>query len=505
MDKLKLVTLLFVFASLSGVGQDQSQILTLDQCQQMALEHNHKILVADEHSKAAEALKKSAKTQFLPSISANGLYLRTNKQYSLLSNDLMLPVLPWNAIDQTSGGINSQLLSPTLADGSANPYFDATLFSKTFVIDPSTGQPLTDKDGNPVFQNYAWIPKDDAKFGSKNVYTAGVTLTQPIFMGGKIRETYRIAKAGEKVASANEDAERSDVLYKTEEDYWRVVVVTEKVKLVNSYIELLEKLSTDLQNYYDEGIIIKNDLLKVKVKLNEAQLNLIKAQNGQSLSKMALCQQIGLPLSQKIELADSLIADMKPIIQQNYTDSALANRPELEALNQTISIAKSGVNIMKSRYMPNIGLTANYMFYNPNPYNGFNEEFGGDWSVGVAVNIPIFHWNDRGHTLRAARSEQRVAELKLDEAKELISLQVQQAVYKLNESIKKVELSQENLKQAEENLKVTQDGFDTGRLKTSDVLEAQAMWQDAYSELIDARMEYRLNLVNLRKVTGALK
>jgi len=155
--------------------------------------------------------------------------------------------------------------------------------------------------------------------------------------------------------------------------------------------------------------------------------------------------------------------------------------------------------------MPNIGLTANYMFYNPNPYNGFNEEFGGDWSVGVAVNIPIFHWNDRGHTLRAARSEQRVAELKLDEAKELISLQVQQAVYKLNESIKKVELSQENLKQAEENLKVTQDGFDTGRLKTSDVLEAQAMWQDAYSELIDARMEYRLNLVNLRKVTGALK
>lgn len=487
MDKLKLVTLLFVFASLSGVGQDQSQILTLDQCRQMALEHNHKILVADEHSKAAEALKKSAKTQFLPSINASGLYLRTNKKFSLLSEDLLIPVVPYTSIDQTTGNFNSTQ-DPT----------------NTYVFN-SSGEIVRDADGNPVFENYAWIPKDDAKFGSKNVYTAGVTLTQPIFMGGKIRETYRIAKAGERVASANEDAERSDVLYKTEEDYWRVVAVTEKVKLVNSYIELLEKLSTDLQNYYDEGIIIKNDLLKVKVKLNEAQLNLIKAQNGQSLSKMALCQQIGLPLSQKIELADSLIADMKPIIQQNYTDSALANRPELEALNQTISIAKSGVNIMKSRYMPNIGLTANYMFYNPNPYNGFNEEFGGDWSVGVAVNIPIFHWNDRGHTLRAARSEQRVAELKLDEAKELISLQVQQAVYKLNESIKKVELSQENLKQAEENLKVTQDGFDTGRLKTSDVLEAQAMWQDAYSELIDARMEYRLNLVNLRKVTGALK
>ena len=123
----------------------------------------------------------------------------------------------------------------------------------------------------------------------------------------------------------------------------------------------------------------------------------------------------------------------------------------------------------------------------------------------MAINVPIFHWNDRGHTLKAARSEQRVAELKMDEAKELIGLQVQQAIFQLNESIKKVEMAQVNLKQAEENLKVSRDAFEAGRQKTSDVLEAQAMWQNAYSELIDARMEYRLNVVNLKRVTGSLK
>ncbi|HOK86588.1 MAG TPA: TolC family protein, partial [Tenuifilum sp.] len=148
---------------------------------------------------------------------------------------------------------------------------------------------------------------------------------------------------------------------------------------------------------------------------------------------------------------------------------------------------------------------ANYMFFNPNPYNGLTENFGGDWSLGVAINVPIFHWNDRGHTLKAARSEQRVAELKMDEAKELIGLQVQQAIFQLNESIKKVEMAQVNLKQAEENLKVARDAFESGRQKTSDVLEAQAMWQNAFSDLIDARMEYRLNVVNLKRVTGSLK
>ncbi len=504
MNRLKRSLFFTAWLSVSTIAMGQ-QVLTLDQCRQLALEHNQKVLIAAEHVEAAGALKRSAQTQFLPSISANGLYTRTNKKFNLLEKDLMLPVIPWTAIDPATGGLNSSILSPTLPDGSPNPNFNPSVFGSTFAINPSTGQPYIDSEGNPVFQRYTWLPKEKAEFGQKNVYVAGINLTQPIFTGGKIRETYRIAKYGEKLAQAQSEAERTEVLYKTEESYWRVAAVAEKVKLVEAYITLIDKLNADLENYYAEGIIIKNDLLKVKVKRNEAELNLLKAKNGLTLSKMALCQQIGLPLNTDLTIADSLPALMEPIQQMNYTDTALARRPEIDALNQTINIAKSGVNLMKSRYMPNIGLTANYMFFNPNPYNGMTENFGGDWSVGVAVNIPIFHWNDRGHTLKAARSEQRVAELKMEEARELISLQVQQAIFRLNESIKKVEMAQTNLKQAEENLKVTRDAFESGRQKTSDVLEAQAMWQNAYSELIDARMEYRLNVVNLKRVTGNLK
>lgn len=485
---MKRLLYIFVLLVLADGVSNAQQLLTVEQCRQMALEHNQRMLIAGEHVQAATSLKSSAKTQFFPSVSANGLYMRTNKKFSLFENDLFLPVIPYSAIDPSTG--------------SFNPNLDP---ANTFEINPSTLQPATDANGNPIFQNYTWLPKDQAEVGYKNVYTAGVSLTQPIFTGGKIRETYRIAKYGESLARANEAAERSDIIYKTEEAYWRVVAVGEKVKLVNASIQLLEKLSVDIENFYEEGMVIQNDLLKVKVKLNEAQLNLVKVQNGLALSKMALCQQVGLPLNQEILLADSLVASMDTaVILQSFTDTALAKRPEIEMLNQTINIAKSGVNLMRSRFMPNIGLSANYMLFNPNPYNGFSENFGGDWNVGVVLNIPIFHWNDRGHTLKAAHSEQRVAELKMDEAKELISLQVQQAVYQLNESVKKIQMAEENLKQAEENLKVSRNAFDEGKLKTSDVLEAQTLWQNAYSDLIDARMEYRLNITNLKKVTGTL-
>lgn len=468
-----------------NAGAQQS--LSLEECKSMALEHNFKIRIATEHVGAANDLSKSAKTAFLPSFSANGMYTRTNKQFSLLENDMIIPVIPFSTIDPESGQFDPNL----------DP-------ANTFVMNPISGGILLDKDGNPVFKNYAWLPKDQLKIGSKNTFIGGVSMFQPIYVGGKIRELYKISQYGENIANSNKKVEESEVAYNVEEAYWRVVSLQEKVKMVEAYQQLLEKLSVDLENLYAEGIIIKNDLLKVKVKTNEVNLNLLKAKNGLTLSRMALCQLTGLPLSSSIILTDSLGHSVELTPEMAYADSALAQRAELEALRQGVNIANSSVQVMKSRYLPNIGLTANYMLMNPNPYNGFAEEFGGDWNVGVAINIPIYHWNDKAHTLRAARHEQKAAELKLQEAREMISLQVQQAIFRAIESSKKVQMADENLKLAEENLKVATDSFNEGMVKTTDILEAQAMWHDAFSELIDARMENKLGIINLRKVSGNL-
>lgn len=474
-----------ILACAGGLSAQQS--LSLNDCKELALEHNYKVRIAAEQIGATSALSKSARTNYFPSISAKALYTRTNKQISLLQSDLLIPVVPFSSIDAETNQFNPNL----------DP-------ANTFVFNPLNGEMLYDRDGNPVFNNYAWLPKDQIEFGSKNMYMGGVSLLQPIYTGGKIREMNRVSEYSQKIAQANFAKERSEVIYKTEESYWRVVSLQEKVTMVESYIELLSKLSNDLENLYNEGIIIKNDLLKVSVKTNEAKLNLLKAKNGLTLSRMALCQVTGLPLNSDLVLTDSLSTSIFAIPEMAYTDSALNMRSELEALNQAVNIAKSGVNIMKSRYLPDIGLTASYMMLNPNPYKGFTEEFGGDWNVGVAINIPIFHWNDKSHTLRAAKHEQKVTELKLSEAREMISLQVQQAIFSANESAKKVLMAEENVALAKENLNVANDAFAEGMVKTTDVLEAQALWQNAWSDLIDARMDHQLSQVNLKKVVGNL-
>ena len=202
-------------------------------------------------------------------------------------------------------------------------------------------------------------------------------------MGGKIRELYNISKAAENLAKASDEKSKTDLLLDVDEAYWRVVSLQNKVSLAIEYRNLIAKMDTDVADMVDEGLTTKAELLKVKVKLNEADVMLTKAENGLSLSKMALNQLCGLPLDTEYKLADTNLENgedtkILPIEQ------ALNNRPEIKELNESKNIALSNQKIAFSRFLPNVGLSANYLLSNPNAYNGYKNEFGGMFGIPLA-------------------------------------------------------------------------------------------------------------------------
>jgi len=98
-----------------------------------------------------------------------------------------------------------------------------------------------------------------------------------------------------------------------------------------------------------------------------------------------------------------------------------------------------------------------------------------------------------------------VQQYQLQETKERISLEVQQAYLHLNESAKRVELSSASLEQAEENLRLSNDRLKAGTITGQDVLEAETIWQQAYSNIIDAKTAYRINEARLYKALGVTR
>ncbi|GAT63032.1 TolC family protein [Paludibacter jiangxiensis] len=482
-----------VLSTLFATSLYSQKTLQLEECRQMAIAHNKSIQIAQENVKVAQQYKQAAFTQFFPNFSANAAYTWNQKNVSLLAEDAYLPVYSLNANGTPNYGA-SWNNSWTVVNGTPVP-LDAN--GKPF--NPSTSPDKIE------WKNKALLPKEAMEFDMKNVFVGTIGFTQPIFMGGKIKALYDIAKYGEHLASAQQENKMTELLQEVDEDYWRVVSLESKVALAKEYKGLIAKMDSDIRTMVDEGVATKADALKVRVKLNEADVALTKAEDGLNLSRMALNQVCGMPLDEQYRLADQSL-DTKAVEPQLIPiDQALANRPEIKALTQMQSIAKANQKAMFSRFLPNIALTGNYLVSNPNSFNGFETKFGGMFTVGVVANIPLFHFGDKLHTLNAAKSQYRIATLQLQEAKEKMELQIKQSSYKTAESIKKQTTTQHNIDQAVENLRYATEGFEAGVITSTDLLAAQTAWLSAKSENIDAIIDVKLCNLYLEKSLGTLK
>ena len=482
-----------VIIAVVGSMQVQAQkVLQLEDCRQMALAHNKSVQMAQETVKAAKQLKEAAFTQFLPNFSANGAYTRNEKSISLLSEDANLPVYNMNA-NGTPNYANSW--NNSWKQVATNVY--APVDAAGNVFDPKV---------NPEkiqWKNYALLPKSAMEFDIKNVFAGSIGFVQPIFMGGKIRELYNIAKYGENLAQAQQESKITDLLLEVDEAYWRVVSLENKVKLAKEYRDLVAKVDSNVTDMITEGVATKAEALKVRVKLNEADITMTKAEDGLNLSRMALNQLCGMPLDDVYTLADQNLSE-ETVTQLIPLDQALSNRPEIKQLIQMENIAKSNEKIMISRFLPNIVLSGNYLVTNPNSFDGYKNQFGGMYSIGVVANIPLFHFGDKIHTLNAAKSQHKIATMQLEETKEKMQLQIKQSSYKVAESLKKKTSTEHNVEQAEENLRYANEGFSEGVITSTDLLGAQTAWLSAKSESIDANIDVKLTNLYLAKSLGTL-
>jgi len=484
---------LLIIIAVAGSVQIQAQkVLQLEDCRQMALAHNKSLQMVQESVKAAKQLKEAAFTQFLPNFSANGAYTRNEKNLSLLSEDANLPVYNMNA-NGTPNYANSW--NNNWKQVAANTY--APVDASGNVFDPKV---------NPEkiqWKNYALLPKSAMEFDIQNVYAGSIGFVQPIFMGGKIKELYNIAKYGENLAQAQQESKMTELLLEVDEAYWRVVSLENKVKLAKEYRNLIARVDSNVTDMITEGVATKAEALKVRVKLNEADITMTKAEDGLNLSRMALNQLCGIALDDVYTLADQNLAD-EAITQLIPIDQALNNRPEIKQLIQMENIAKSNEKIMVSRFLPNIVLSGNYLVTNPNSFDGYKNQFGGMYSIGVVANIPLFHFGDKIHTLNAAKSQHKIATLQLEETKEKMQLQIKQSSYKVAESLKKKTSTEHNVEQAEENLRYATEGFTEGVITSTDLLGAQTAWLSAKSESIDANIDVKLTNLYLAKSLGTL-
>lgn len=432
------------------------QMLSIKECRRKAVEYNKELKIAYYQKQEALSNKEAAKTAYLPSVTASAQLM-------------YLPGLDGISIP---GGFLNTAISEEAA-----------------------------KNGEFSGLSNVWSPGMNLDLGNLTVITGGVSLTQAVYAGGKIKYMNKQAEAGVAIYTHALNLKYSEIIEQTDQAYWSVISIEANVKLVEKYIAMLTELEEQMIDMYNVGLTPASEKLKVSVQKNEAELNLLKANNYLKLSKMRLNHLIGQDLNLDFQIANTLDLNAS-LYDLSYGErSALDNRKELKILSKQLEISEYDKKLAMAVYLPQFGVSASYSANYIKDITGdmtFNPIFAGQ------LSIPIFQWGQGKHKQKAAKYKIDQSRTELENTNELIKLEVQQVKVKIVEGYESIIIAKKNIKEAEESLEETKVSFDVGLNNTTDLLNAQAIWQSANAQLINSLAQYEVLHTTWLKVTGNL-
>ncbi|MBR1798560.1 MAG: TolC family protein [Bacteroidales bacterium] len=484
----KYVALWLVLVGMSGTMAVAQQQLSLNDCRKLALEANKSLKQAENKQVETEALKQAALWQMLPKVSANGGYLWMEKSVNLLSQEQK------DNLNNLGSGVQDLLSQAVYQEMSGLPLLGNLIAQRLDnVIRNSNTRGSIDAIGQQLVS--------DLETNTENMAVGMVTITQPIYLGGKLMAAYRTAGLMDRLTGIEADSKREQVMIDVDNAYWQVVSVSHKKQLAEQYATLLRQLTANVEEMVAADVATQGDLAKVRVKLNEAEMTLTKATNGLALAKMLLAQRCGMPLDSQFEVTDTVSIDLEGVAVQVNMDSVWQHRSEMQKLRIADSIALQAVRIAASTLKPNVAISGGYLVSNPNVFDGFSNQWNGSFLAGVVVNVPILHPGGM-YALKAAKARQREGQYRIEEAQEMITLQVNKVEHEMQLAYKKLAQAESNLTNAEENMKLADESFKAGMCGSSDLMAAQTAWMQAKSEVLDAKIEIKMNHLYLQQALG---
>lgn len=428
-----------------------AQTYTLEQLKDSALQNNIAIRKARHSIDAAQQQRKEAFTKYFPTVSGTGLWFNANK-----------------GMAQTELNLSEQI-SPELGMALAQSLPAEALAAL----------------GNPISVSMM-----------KNGTIAGITAVQPVFAGGQIINGNRLAKVGEDVSRLQLQLSENEVEKQTEQYYWQLVSLQEKMKTIEAVQALLADIHKDVDVAVRAGVAMKNDLLQVQLRQNDVESQKLKLQNGIGIVRLLLGQYCGLH-NESFSVESLVFSDdtSMRVIKQDY-NQALLGTAEYQLLNKQVQATNLQRQMEIGKNLPTLGVGAGYNYHN---LLDNNHSFA---MVFATVSVPISDWWGGSHAIKRKKIAQQQAEEQLADNSELLKIRMQNAWNNVEESRQQLRIAQLSIEQAEENLRLNRDYYKAGTSKMSDLLEAQLLYQQSLDKHTDAYADLQNKLLEYRQATG---
>ncbi len=340
-----------------------------------------------------------------------------------------------------------------------------------------TGNPLELTLDLPSMGNPVTFEGKDLKYG------ASVSLLQPVYTGGRLLETIRMAKYRHNVSGFQEEYIRSGIYLQTDMQYWNTVARTEIVRISDDYRNSVASLTQTIRERVDAGLTDRQDLLMMEVKLNEAEYQLLQAKKNLENGLMALNSLIGVELGAPTEVEDSV---SMVVVNDVSLWSDGGGRPELKIATEQIRMAESEKKLVLSKYRPQfyVGVDGSYS----SPGYNFRTDMDPNYAVYAKVSVPLFEWGKRKNEKRASSFKVDMATDNLNKVTDGVNLEIRTARNSLRQAMEQAELTRNSLDKARENETMALERYDEGKSSITEVIDAQTYRQIAQMNHVQAKV-----------------
>ncbi|MCP4634826.1 MAG: TolC family protein [candidate division Zixibacteria bacterium] len=402
---------------------------------------------------------------------------------------------------ESNPGLHASLMNSKSADASASIANTARFFSINAAASYaklSEEKPFEIELPSPLSRTFTF---------SESIvdnYNLRLTFQQPIFTGLKLHNTNKMAKYKANAVREDYNKDKSELIYEIKESYWMLYSAIEYKTAVEENVRQVEFHLKDTQNFLDQGIVTKNEVLKVKVQLLNTQLLLSESEKAVKLSSIALNSLLGFHLDTKIELISVIeYRHDNHIYDESLIKQALENRPELKSMKHLIKASEAGVSLAKSGWYPQIFLAGNFYYLKPNQRIFPPEEkFEDTWDVGLFASFDIWNWGKTVHQTKLAKAQYLKTKDFHSQLIDAVALEVTRNRLEFDQSRDAIDIANQTVEQAEENYRITNDKFKNGIASNSDLLDAEAALLHARTGLTSALVKHELAYARLMKSIG---
>ncbi len=341
--------------------------------------------------------------------------------------------------------------------------------------------------------------------GTTNNYAWQTIVSQPVFTGGALTNSYLLAKIGVDSAKVTLEQTKLDLVLQVKVTYFAVLTAEKGVEIAKQAVAQFESHYTVAKAFFEVGITAKNDVLQVEVQLAQARQNLISAEHNLEVARAVFNTLLRRDINEPVSLGETLEYTPLTINMDALYREALRQRPEIRLSDLGIESAKKEVGIAASKLFPQLSIVYTYERLGDEPnVEGSRFSRMHDWSVQGVAQWTVWDWGKAWWGVGESKARVFQAECALQQVKDAVKLDTQAAALKVTEAGKNLQVAETAVGQAEEDARINEERFKGQVATTTDVLDSLTRLTQARTNYYSALSDYNIAKARLQRSIGGM-